>query len=491
MKPQPSRREALAAIRKAVAADRGIPSLPQVLIRVERSLADQRAGGRELGRVILDDPALTAQVLKLANSVYYNPGGRRVNTVSRAIVILGFETIRQVVLGLSVFRMIRNLPRAADYRRLWRHSLAAAIAGREIARRVGVEEVEEAFVGGLLHDIGKFFLGHLFPSVYGDILVIAPTGGEALLKAEEQLLKCSHHDVGGLLAEQWGFPRVLGEIMADHLPERWDEPPERRSLLLRTVAAADRCARLFDLPATEQDSGLRELVREVGGMLALDGEAVATIVQNLPGQVEEIADLLDIVIEDLRFHLPGESASGRHQHQNERCARARNLLEFILEVSEAFGRGLDLSAFVDHLVPRLVRSMELADVVLLFPDADFAVLRARYGYGEHASGVVGKLAVVLSRVGDVAVEAYRSREPVIVDEDHLADYWPPPEGSLMAELGSVKVAAVPIGQRDRVLGVLAASRPLGGQIFSADELRVIMMFAGEVARHLIQRGGSG
>jgi GAF domain-containing protein len=90
----------------------------------------------------------------------------------------------------------------------------------------------------------------------------------------------------------------------------------------------------------------------------------------------------------------------------------------------------------------------------------------------------------------VAVEAFCSREPVMIDEDHPADSWSPPDGSLMAVLRGAKVAAVPIGYRDRVLGVLLVSRFPGGRFFSPDELRVILMFAGEVARHLMQRGAS-
>jgi GAF domain-containing protein len=225
-------------------------------------------------------------------------------------------------------------------------------------------------------------------------------------------------------------------------------------------------------------------------MLGLDGETVAAIVANLPRQVEAIADLLDILIDDLRFHPPADAAGGDGPRQNDRLACTRSLLEITLEIHETAGRGLDLSALVDYLVPRLVHTLGLADVVLFFPDGGFTVLRARYGYGEQATRVIGTLAVPLSRDGDVAVEAFCSREPVMIDEDHPADSWSPPDGSLMAVLRGAKVAAVPIGYRDRVLGVLLVSRFPGGRFFSPDELRVILMFAGEVARHLMQRGAS-
>ncbi|RLB68310.1 MAG: hypothetical protein DRH03_10005, partial [Deltaproteobacteria bacterium] len=115
-----SRSKALAQVKRFLETEKRIPQLPQILLRIESALENPEIGGQELGRVILEDPALTAQVLKVANSTFYNPRGNKISTVSRAIVILGYDNIRRLVLGLSVSRMFTLLPRWSVYRRLWR-----------------------------------------------------------------------------------------------------------------------------------------------------------------------------------------------------------------------------------------------------------------------------------------------------------------------------------------------------------------------------------
>ena len=149
-----SKAKALAQVKRFIDSEKRIPQLPQILLRVEAALENPEVGGEELVRVILDDPALTAQVLKIANSTFYNPRGSKITTISRAIVILGFDNIRRLVLGLSVSRMFTLLPRWSVYRRLWRHSLATALLARGLARVDAYKETEAAFVGGLLHDVG-------------------------------------------------------------------------------------------------------------------------------------------------------------------------------------------------------------------------------------------------------------------------------------------------------------------------------------------------
>ena len=207
-----------------------LPTLPLVASRLLESIADPEAAtSEEIGALIALDPALTARTLKLANSDFYG-FPRKVGTVDLAVVVLGHNTIRDLVLGAAVFQTLD--PTWQSLTGLWSHSLACGVAARALADRCRYRLESEAFAAGMLHDLGKVVLRQTYPEAYDAAMALAREQGITMLEAECGILGSDHAEVGGWLAERWGLPGDLVEAIAfHHRPEEARLNPELVSLV--------------------------------------------------------------------------------------------------------------------------------------------------------------------------------------------------------------------------------------------------------------------
>jgi len=207
-----------------------LPTLPPVASRLLEAIADPEAcSSEEIGSVIALDPALTARTLKLANSDFYG-FPRKVGSVDLAVVVLGPNTIRDLVLSAAVFQSLD--PSWRELEGLWNHSLACGVAARALADRCRYRLHGEAFATGMLHDVGKVVLRQSFPERFEAAVAMVRHQGATMFEAERGLLGSDHAEVGGWLAERWGLPADMVEAIAfHHEPEQASLNPELTSLV--------------------------------------------------------------------------------------------------------------------------------------------------------------------------------------------------------------------------------------------------------------------
>ncbi len=191
-----------------------LPTLPLVASRLLEAIADpDSTTSEEIGSIIALDPALTARTLKLANSDFYG-FPRKVGTVELAVVVLGSNTIRDLVLSAAVVQTLD--PTSKSLEALWSHSLACGVAARALADRCRYRLDGEAFAAGMLHDIGKVALRQSFPDRFEAVVGLVRDQGLTMSEAERGVLGSDHAEVGGWLAERWGLPADLVEAIACH-----------------------------------------------------------------------------------------------------------------------------------------------------------------------------------------------------------------------------------------------------------------------------------
>lgn len=190
-----------------------IPTLPLVAMKVNELINDPNSSGADIADVMKKDQVLTAKVLRLVNSAYYAvPGG--VTDVQRALAFLGFNTVAQIVLSLSVFSAFSPSPSEEDadgfsMLEFWRHALGTAVCAEIIAKRLAFARPEEAFACGLLHDIGKLALHQVDPERLGEIVRAARSGGRSYLEVERDFDIPGHSFMGETIAAKWGLPQVI------------------------------------------------------------------------------------------------------------------------------------------------------------------------------------------------------------------------------------------------------------------------------------------
>jgi HD-like signal output (HDOD) protein len=229
------------AIVSEIEASKEIPTIGPVVSEVMRLVADPDADFRAVGRVVEQDPALTARVLKVANSSYYGLRGE-VARVERAVGLLGLAELRNIALSLSVIAdfSARFGGETFSWDRFWEHSSGCAMISRVFSEMLKLPTAGEEYVAGLLHDVGKILFGHHFPDEFGRALELAADEGLGMAEAEQRVFGTDHAQLGQWLANRWNFPATVGSAIA------WHHDPERAAehqLLAAVVHLGDLLAK--------------------------------------------------------------------------------------------------------------------------------------------------------------------------------------------------------------------------------------------------------
>ena len=219
-------------LRAIVGRVEDLPTLPRTVLRITEIINNPKSSARDLAGVINDDQVLTARLLRLVNSSFYG-FPQRIATVSFAIVLLGFDAIRNLLLTTSIFDLFNGADRELQVERekLWDHSLGCAVAAKIIGEHLHFEKVEELFVCGLLHDLGKIVEMAYMPNDYARVRARVKANDELILLAEEEILGCNHADIGHLLAERWNLPAPVPDVILHH------HTPVRAGEFMREAAA--------------------------------------------------------------------------------------------------------------------------------------------------------------------------------------------------------------------------------------------------------------
>ncbi len=195
-----------------------LSTLPVIAAQVIALVENPKTSAQKLGRVISTDQALTSRILKLANSAYYG-FPRKISTLNLAIVVLGFNTLKDLVLSISIlenFQSDNDKENLFDATVFWEHSLTSGLACKLIADDMHLPIKGEAFVAGLLHNIGVLSIYEYFPEQFKQIVKIASAEKINILEAEKKVLGVTHAVIGGWLVENWFLPDVLVEAITYH-----------------------------------------------------------------------------------------------------------------------------------------------------------------------------------------------------------------------------------------------------------------------------------
>lgn len=201
------------ALDELLAEIEALQPLPAVAARILQIVGDDRLSAPELATAIASEPALTARILRLANSAYYG-FPRRITTVRDAVVLLGFRTIRSTALASSVMETLRGHG-DLDQERFWRFAVTVG-ALAELLAKARRQHLDEAFTAGVLHNIGRLALDQHRPGALAAAREMAASDGITVSRAEETILGFTDAELGAALAEHWNFPARLCDAIARH-----------------------------------------------------------------------------------------------------------------------------------------------------------------------------------------------------------------------------------------------------------------------------------
>jgi len=191
-------------------------AFPFTVAKVLRITESSKAGAGDLAKVIEADPVISANILKVSNTVFFASLNRRIGTVKDAIVRVGFKETKRLVMAMSVMQLFANKENGFGFNKMdfWHHSLATALISEQIARRMGDIDTDEAFLAGLLHDFGILLLHEYFPTIFSTILEATTNNGSHFIDNENKILKITHNDLIRELFTTWKMPSTITETIA-------------------------------------------------------------------------------------------------------------------------------------------------------------------------------------------------------------------------------------------------------------------------------------
>jgi len=277
-----------------------IGSLPQSLASVLKVLDDPSADANKIADVISKDVALTVRVLKMVNSAQYSRT-RKVTKISEAVSVMGWNSIKMLTLSSSIFGMIPDdkMNEKFDIKRIWLHLIETAVNAKNIALELKQREPEEAFVAGILHDLGIIIMLLHFKDEYVEIAEKVKEKKQSIVDLEREKFNFTHCDIGAEMVEAWKLPPRLVYVIQNHHTTNAPRIVEDDARLNDIIMMADR---LTSGPFDESFPDIEEnikLIYELQKRLDLSADATNTIRKVSTRQALSMAEYLELDIGEI------------------------------------------------------------------------------------------------------------------------------------------------------------------------------------------------
>ncbi len=422
------------------------PALSQTMTTINKIVAADQQGVTELSNVILRDYALTNKLLKLVNTAFYGQFGGTISTISRAVVILGFDTIRNVAITLMLFEHLQNRSQASMLKDEIVASLFTGIMAREMVFRTGIRDAEEAFICSMFHTLGKLLVAFYFTEEMQAINKRLSQSDIDEVKASTHVLGVSYEELGIAIARTWHFPEKILYSMRHITDDKARRPvTEDEKLRLLSSLASELCFIVRHTPASQKNTKLKELIRRYGDSIGVSERQITTVVEESVKELMKESSILNFDVKQSLFfakasgwsvlsNLGTDAATGmsesRHAIGSDQLVDGTLMNETLLSAdptgvssaAEPLAAPPDphavLTAGIQDITNTLVSEYQLNDVLriiletmyrgmgfsrvlLCVRDAKMNTMNARFGFGENIDRIMPHFKFPTSYTPDV------------------------------------------------------------------------------------------
>jgi HD-like signal output (HDOD) protein len=269
-----------------------LPTLPTVFLNLMRLTRDPKTSIKEIAKVVESDPAISIKILRLINSAFYGLP-RKVDSVQQAIVMLGNNTLKNVIISLSIFKVMNEGPGGSGFDReaFWKHSITCGLIARHLSGRLEFRREEEGFIAGVIHDFGKVVLDKFFHEELSEVIQHACDEKITFFQAELEVLGTSHAEIGAYLAEYWQLPEKLVSVIAHHHALPLDA---EFSDLIALVQLADMLATKFQHEGSDEVI-IPSIDPEVWKILRIEPEVLDEWQDEVKAEMKKSQELEDLM----------------------------------------------------------------------------------------------------------------------------------------------------------------------------------------------------
>ena len=431
---------------KKMKRKRDFPAVSRHVSELNTKVVNKSVSARQLSNVILKDYSLTNKLLKLINSPYYGQVRGKVTTVSRAVVLMGFDQVQQSALGLLMFDhfCMQAGPQAQALSNSMLSSLLSGLTARHIAGKVKNLNIEEAFVCAMMRSLGKNLVAFYFPAKYQEIMKVMRRQKLSEERASQEVLGVTFEDLAQALAKEWSLPESIMKSMGK-LPDGPLTKPRTPDEKLRNVAAFSNELTYISTHGsleTRKDD-LNALLHKYEDTFTITPEEVEQLYEDLSSKLEDYSEAMNLgfkespiinrimawsghkvsnvpdaltvspayngTVRPLKSYTPEKLA------KEERVARERILLQGVDEVASAVARHEDMNNIVSVVLETMFRGLKLSRVLFCLYDTKTDTIRARSGFGDEIDDIIKQFHFKHSRSGDLFTTAMAQGRDMFVD----------------------------------------------------------------------------
>ena len=416
------------------------PALSESVSTINKIAASETESVNKLSNSILKDFALTNKILRLVNSAYFRPaGGGSISTVSRAVIVLGFDVVRNIAISVLLFEHLQNKSNVQALKEEFLRANLAGILGKEIGAAAQMRDLEQTFICALFHNLGRLLAQYYFPEETEEIRRIAAQRSLSEDAASQQVLGISYEELGIEIARQWGFPPLIVGAMR-RLPEgavRKPATPEERQRVLSGMA--NELCQLVAQPGGEgREKEMRKVMTRYSAALPLSDKEVRQSMQRSVDEASEFARIIHLNLQQTTFGkqmrqfltgkgidpaasvphpgddtlsatvLKDDGAYGLIDEPGEEGAPPDTRIDAqailtagIQDISNTLVDGFKLNDILRIILETMYRAMGFKRVILCVRDAKTNTMVGRFGFGPGTTEVVKAFRFPLSFSPDV------------------------------------------------------------------------------------------
>ena len=427
---------------KQISTLKNLPSLPHILLKLLEACNQDQGGLDKISDIVHTDPSLSAKILRLVNSAYFGLP-RKVEDIRQAVVLVGMNGVKNVAVCACVYEAFNKARGngAFDLKGFWWHSLRCAFFARRIAEGVKYDEPDEAFLSGLLHDIGKLVFWVNFRKNYEELLESSSGRPELLLEGEARL-GATHCEIAAWLLERWNLQSVVSDPILYH-----HEPPSRIRHALPLVQIVYIAHALCRERASDR-SAVLGIAKKVFG---LEEEGLMTTLSESDVEASEVARMLDIDIEP--SEAPKSAPSAKDRKKQETLVREVKNVSLLVGTLQGFLEAEDQDHILEVISKGLKVLFDVKRTLFFIRDAEKGLLRGKVP-GKKGFSNYHALTVALNMEEGLPVKALA--EGRALDSFHVTESSSPVilDAQITRFLGKEGIFCLPLIAQAEPVGVL-------------------------------------
>lgn len=504
--PQEASENPLERMLKRIGKTDDFPTVSKYIVEINQKLSanPECCDPSELANVILKDYALTNKLLKLVNSAFYGRAAGKVSTVSRAVVVLGYENVRLAAISLVLFEHFKNKTNVADLKEAVVSSFWSGVLSRGIAKTDGHIDAEEAYVCAMMNPLGKMVMMNYLPDEYHKIGQWMLTNADDETNAAKIATGVSYEELGTAVARQWNFPRQICEAMqplAQDLLDDKKNPPAR--LWALTSFVRELTAAIQEHGLGQSDQMLKTLIDSYKSRIVISKRQLRKLIKDSVGKAKKHARAMDIDFGTSSFlrQLSFDASPLRRERApaGEQCFQLTDadelktsggdsgvqdskdiIMEGIQEISETIMADYDVNDVAIMSLEILYRSLGFQRALLFLRSGDSRMIKVRFGYGANCRRLIRTVGFAVNEDKDLFNYSIKVGKDLIVANaydkkmSNLIPRW------YYAHIGAPAFIFLPVVVQKVCVGALYADRDKDGPPLSVAEHRLLSMLRNQL-----------